>query len=47
MQSYNQILAIGRLTVHPGDSVVGQAIQALLTEVDNGAAHRGHREDDQ
>ncbi len=38
----NFILAVGARPIHPGNSNIGKMIQALLAEIDDGAAHRRH-----
>ena len=47
MQREHLILAVGRRPVHPRNSIIWKVIQALLTEIDDGAAHCGHCQDEQ
>jgi hypothetical protein len=47
VQRQNQVLAIACGPVHPRNSIIWKVIHGLLPEIDQGAAHRRYRENEQ
>ena len=47
MQRHHLVLTIGGRPVYPRNSIIWKMIQALLAEINDGAAHRCHCQDEQ
>jgi hypothetical protein len=47
MQGKNLILTVGCASIYPGNPIIGKMIDILLPKVDDGAAHRCYRQNEQ